>query len=163
MKIKGLTLSELLITIIISGIFSLFVGSILFYNATFQKRGKTETELLDLLRFAELKIKLELRSANSLSIPNVTTLSYTLPSGQTRTFMLEDNKLVLKNGNANSTRVMLELARDVTNLEFKYEGVQNNAVKTQLSITKKIDNITNATISSTHTFIVHCRNIFKRL
>jgi len=171
----GLTFSELLITIVISGILFLFIGYLLFNISKFQTTQTSKVEVERDIQNAKFRIETELRRAKSVSMDpsNPSKLDFwTIEvNGSTKTvsktFELSSNKLWLKNNSVSppSQELILDGVKSLRFDYFTYGGsVDTTTVVVSLE-TQKLTIYTSTGPSyaiSFSSFVVKCRNIFKR-
>jgi type II secretory pathway pseudopilin PulG len=171
----GLTFSELLITIVISGILFLFIGYLLLNISKFQTTQTSKVEVERDIQDAKFRIETELRKAKSVSMDalNPSKLDFwTIEvNGSTKTvsktFELSSNKLWLKNNSVSppSQELILDGVKSLRFDYFTYGGsVDTTTVVVSLE-TQKLAIYTSTGPSyaiSFSSFVVKCRNIFKR-
>ena len=169
----GLTLSELLITIVISGILFLFIGYLLVNISKFQTTQTSKVEVERDIQDTKFRIETELRKAKSVSMDpfNPSKLDFwTIEvNGSTKTvsktFELSSNKLWLKNNSDSSQELILDGVRSLRFDYFTYgDSVDTTTVVVSLE-TQKVAEYTSSGpnyVISFSSFVVKCRNIFKR-
>jgi len=172
---SGLTLSELLITVVISGILFLFIGYLLLNISRSQTIQTSKVEIERDIQDAKFRIETELRKASRVSLDqfNPSKLDFwTIEvNGSTRTvsktFELSGGRLWLKNNSF--TPPSQELVLDgVRSLKFDYftygSSIDTNTVVVSLEIQKVVGYTPTGPnyVVSFSSFVVKCRNIFKR-
>lgn len=152
---KGLTLTELLVTIIISGILFMTIG-IMFYNTlSLKKKGETKIDLQEKMRYAELHMKTDLRKATTFYIENPQTLRFFVKENNlTKKITVENQQLVLK---VNDITRLILLER-INYLRLQQIGASADTLKVDLS--GFAQGFNNEIFNSSTTFFVKIRNKF---
>lgn len=170
---SGLTLTELMITIVISGILFLFIGRLFYDTHRFRIRQTSKVEIERDIQTARFRIENELRKAKEIRIDenNQNTLNFITfevdGSTVSKTLSLNQGDLVLTNNNRSNSPSELILA-GVRNIRFEYLPgtiITTSTVIISIEAEKAAGYLSNGStdyIVSFSTFVVKGRNISQR-
>ncbi len=159
----GMTLVELLITIIISSIMALTAGVVLFHTQVSWFRSVDKVQVEQNLRVMRAMVEYEIRSSTGIAAgagdrifldPAGQRISYvTLPAGQFHSIYRQGSRILLNTGNAD--QVLLD---NVTGFSISRDNVERNRFR--FSIVQRVvyDNTTGAAVDRQFSFDVYSRN-----
>lgn len=163
-KTSGMTLVEVLVTVIVGGILFATIGMLMVQMQVFSARGQKDLEMVADFRFARAIIGRELRRSRDVSIDlgNPDYINLYQIDGSTKTiFVNGSNNLVI--GNLPGPVNIKFILADTRNLNFSYISLSPSipakyAVEIYIEQEKTVDYSSGFVLNSTNSFIVQLKN-----
>jgi hypothetical protein len=153
---SGMTITEMLITIFISGILFVMIGKIIINTQSLWQRGISDVAVESDIRVFKTKLGYVFRNARSvaaLSSPGCSTLSFVDSEGKNVVVRLSGNSVTYTDGNYRTENIL----GDVDYLEFFQSGQKNSHLEIHVGQQKLFNSSTNERILKDSTLTISCR------